>query len=87
MPPETPKKEDKDKTVTITIDRGEFVVGDKKLTGAQLRQLPSPPIGNDRDLFQEVPGPGDDQKIGDDTVVHLKDGMHFYTGPSNINLG
>lgn len=80
------KDKDKDE-FTITIDRGEFQVRVRTMTGAQLRQLPQPPIGPERDLFLEKPGAVEDQKIDDSEVVKLKDDMHFYTGPGKINPG
>ena len=39
----------------IQIDREHFTVSEPALTGAQLRQLPNPLIGPDRDLFEVVP--------------------------------
>jgi hypothetical protein len=73
--------------VTIHIDKDTFQVDEASMTGRELRALPTPPIGPDRDLFEVVPGPGDDLLIGDDQVVELKDGMHFFTAPSTINPG
>lgn len=81
-------KDGKDpKEIEITIDRDEFEVRASHLTGAQLRQLPKPPIGPDRDLFLELPGAAEDPRIADNEDVVLKDDMHFYTGPSKINPG
>lgn len=71
---------------TIHIDKSAFRVGVPSLTGAQLRQLPTPAIGPDFDLWEDVPG-GNDQLIADDTVVQLRDGMHFFTAPAFINPG
>jgi hypothetical protein len=48
----------------IKIDRTEFKAKEHFLTGAELRALPNPPIGPDRDLFEVVPG-GSDEKIAD----------------------
>ena len=39
----------------IRIDRTDYKVPEQKRTGAQLRKLPTPPIGPDRDLFEVVP--------------------------------
>jgi hypothetical protein len=39
----------------IKIDRVEYRVAEEELTGAQLRRLPNPPIGPDRDLFEVIP--------------------------------
>ena len=72
--------------VNIQIDREHFKVDDVVLTGAQLRALPTSPIGPERDLFQVVPG-GQDLKINNDQPVELKSGMRFFTAPAQINPG
>ena len=76
-----------EKRITIHIDRAEFKVMAESMTGADLRNLPTPAIGQDRDLFLQIPGPGDDRLIGDSEVVNLKDGMHFFTTPRVITPG
>jgi hypothetical protein len=70
----------------IQIDRVHFTVEKAEMTGSELRQLPSPVIGADRDLFEVVPG-GTDLKINDDTVVKMRNGMRFFTAPAQINPG
>jgi hypothetical protein len=70
----------------IKIDRTEFKVKEHFLTGAQLRALPHPPIGPDRDLFEVVPG-GSDEKIADTQEVKMRDGLRFFTAPAQINPG
>ncbi|QIG97603.1 multiubiquitin domain-containing protein [Bradyrhizobium sp. 6(2017)] len=70
----------------IKIDRTEFKVKEHFLTGAQLRALPNPPIGPDRDLFEVVPG-GSDEKIADTQEVKMRDGLRFFTAPAQINPG
>ena len=70
----------------IKIDRTEFEVKQPTLTGAQLRDLPKPPIGPDRDLFEVVPG-GTDLKIELGAVVEMRDGLRFFTAPAQINPG
>jgi hypothetical protein len=40
------------------------------------------------DLFQEVPGHGDDLLIPNDTTqVALKNGLHFYSAKQSLNPG
>jgi hypothetical protein len=73
--------------VEIIIDKQHVKAPKPIMTGSELRALHNPPIGPDRDLFLKVPGPGDDQRIGDSEPVHLKDGMHFFSVPSKINPG
>jgi hypothetical protein len=70
----------------IKIDRTEFKVTEQHLMGAQLRLLPNPPIGPDRDLFEVVPG-GSDEKIADTQKVKMRDGLRFFTAPAQINPG
>ena len=71
---------------TIKIDRIEYHVEANQLSGLQLRSLPHPPIGPDRDLFEVVPG-GSDVKIADDAIVVMRDGLRFFTAPAQINPG
>ncbi|HEX8643712.1 MAG TPA: multiubiquitin domain-containing protein [Allosphingosinicella sp.] len=70
----------------IRIDREHFKVSAETLTGAELRQLPNPGIGADRDLFQVVPG-GSDTKIERESPVEMRDGLRFFTAPAQINPG
>ena len=70
----------------IKIDREEFKVEQAELNGQQLRDLPKPPIGPDRDLFEIVPG-GTDRKIELATIVQMRDGLRFFTAPAQINPG
>lgn len=72
--------------ITIQIDRVHYEVDVKQMTGEQLRHLPQPPIGPDRDLFEVVPGHSD-RKIGDDEEVELRNGTRFFTAPAHINPG
>lgn len=80
-------EKDKEKQFEIKIDRENFKIGGPTITGAELRQLTNPPIGADRDLFLTVPGPDPDRSIGETEAVELKNGMHFFTAPSNITPG
>lgn len=70
----------------IKIDRHEYRVHQPTLTGSELRNLPKPPIGPDRDLFEVVPG-GSDRKISDTEIVKMRDGLRFFTAPARINPG
>lgn len=75
-----------DKVFEIKIDRTEFKVRKEVLTGAELRALPKPDIGPDRDLFEVVPG-GSDLKIETNMKVKMRDGLRFFTAPAQINPG
>lgn len=74
------------KTFEIKIDRTSYKVHEPVLTGAQLRALPEPDIGPDRDLFEVVPG-GSDLKIEIDARVEMRNGLRFFTAPAQINPG
>ena len=84
--PEDGAKKPEPKGYTIQIDRIQYTVFEEKLTGAQLREVPSPPVPADRDLFQIVPG-HPDRKIKDDDTVEIHDGLRFFTAPNTINPG
>lgn len=70
----------------IQIDRVHYTVTQNVMTGEQLRHVPTPPIGPDRDLFEVVPG-GTDRKIADEEKVEIRDGKRFFTAPAQINPG
>ncbi|WP_167480899.1 multiubiquitin domain-containing protein [Mesorhizobium waimense] len=77
---------DRPKMFEIKIDRMNYKVPEAVLTGAQLRQLPEPDIGPDRDLFEVVPG-GSDVKIEAGAKVEMRNGLRFFTAPAQINPG
>lgn len=66
-------------TINITIDGRHYAVHERYLTGAQILALAELPPGDQ--LFLEVPGPGDDEPIGIDKAVELRDGEQFYAVP------
>jgi hypothetical protein len=70
----------------IQIDRVHYTVTKSQMTGTELRQLPTPPIGADRDLFEVIPGQPD-KKIENNAVVQIRDGQRFFTAPASINPG
>jgi hypothetical protein len=74
------------RSYAVKIDRVTYEVHERELTGLQLRHLPRPPIGPDRDLFEVVPG-GSDKKILDSEIVKMRDGLRFFTAPAQINPG
>jgi hypothetical protein len=83
----SPEKRSGPQQFTIHIDRGEYHADHSPLTGAELRQIPSPPVGEDFDLYLTVAGPGNDELIADDRAVDLKNGMRFFTAPRVITPG
>jgi hypothetical protein len=72
--------------VELVFDRASYVVYERKMTGAQLRTVPSPDVAPDRDLWLDVPD-ARDRKVQDEDVIVLKDGMRFFTAPGRINPG
>jgi hypothetical protein len=74
------------KQFQIRIDRDHYDVTQASLSGAELRALPDPNIGLDRDLFEVVPG-GSDKKIELDTSVEMRNGLRLFTAPAQINPG
>lgn len=72
--------------ITIRIDRVDYEVYTHKMTGAELRAVPSPDVAADRDLWRDVPDKRD-VKVQDEDVVRLKDGTRFFTAPGRINPG
>jgi hypothetical protein len=72
--------------ISIIIDRKEYKVEGPTLTGAELRQVASPAVGDDYDLFLEVPGK-EDELIANDQSVALENGMHFFSVQRHITPG
>ncbi|MEJ7784638.1 MAG: multiubiquitin domain-containing protein [Solirubrobacteraceae bacterium] len=75
------------KLVEITIDRTAYRVPKDELTGEELRALPEPDIGPDRDLYLERKGDDEDDLIEPGEVVKIKRGEHFFTAPATITPG
>jgi hypothetical protein len=71
--------ETKTEIVNIVIDGKHYKVHTHEMTGSALKTLAGIPPENL--LFREVHGPGDDEQVQNDTVVHLHDGDHFYDMP------
>jgi len=70
----------------IHIDKKQYKVEEEALSGAQLRALPATDIASNYELVLQVPG-GDDRQIADDELVPLKNGMHFFSVPKNLDAG
>jgi hypothetical protein len=72
----------------VRIDRENFEVTQATFSGQQLRNLPHPPIGDDRDLYEEITG-GEDKLIAKTDVVALKDEgiTAFFTSPTHVTPG
>ncbi len=70
----------------IQIDRVHYVVHKREMTGEELRHVPTPPIPQDRDLYEVRPGE-QDRLIENQTIVEIRDGLRFFTAPHHINPG
>ena len=81
-----PTIEDREPEFHIQIDRHEYTVHLREMTGEQLRHVPPTPIPQDRDLYEVVPGE-EDRQIQDDQTVTIRDGLRFFTAPRHINPG
>jgi hypothetical protein len=75
------------KTVDITIDQQAFALPKDEVTAEELRALPEPDVGPDRDLYLEGKGDRDDDLIEAGETVKLKKGLHFFTAPASITPG
>ena len=82
----TTKKPPPHEEFRIQIDRLHYTVTKSEMTGAELRAVPEPPIGPERDLFEVVPGQPD-RKLADTDVVEIRNGKRFFTAPGHINPG
>lgn len=80
------EKPDPEKVFEIQIDRVLYKVTTNRMTGAELRQVPDPPIPPDRDIFEIIPG-HQDRKVEDDDRILVEDGLRFFTAPNTINPG
>ena len=80
------EKPDNDKSYDIQIDRMHYTVSGNRLTGADIRNIPKPPIPPERDLFEVVPG-RPDRQVKDDDRILIRDGLRFFTVPGTINPG
>jgi hypothetical protein len=81
MPPKP-----KDPKFQIQIDRAHYEITQDEMTGADLRRVPDPDVGPERDLFEVVPGQPD-RKLADTDVVEIRNGKRFFTAPGQINPG
>ena len=72
--------------ISVIIDNVTCFAPARQLSGAELRNLPEPPVGSDRDLWQEVDG-GLDRIIQPGDKVDLHAQMRFFTVPRVINPG
>ena len=80
------EKPDEDKVFDIQIDRTHYEVSQTRMTGADLRNVPAPPVPPDRDLFEVIPG-RPDRRVDPEDRILVHDGLRFFTAPNTINPG
>ncbi len=73
--------------ITIYVNRHSFRVADQPITGAVLKELPTPPIGPDSDLIRIMHGGESDLFVRLDELVELVDGTEFFAVPHTIMAG
>jgi hypothetical protein len=73
--------------ITIYVNRHPFRVADQPVTGAALKELPTPPIRPDLDLVRIMHGGDSDLFVRPDEVVELENGTEFFAVPRTIMAG
>ena len=73
--------------ITIYVNRHPFRIADQPVTGAALKELPTPPIGPDLDLVRIMNGTESDLFVRPEEVVDLEDGTEFFAVPRTIMAG
>lgn len=73
--------------VDIYLDGRLYRIAAGPTTGARIRSLPTPPIGQDRDLYLEEPGLAADVLLQDQAALEVRDSMHFFSAPRMIMAG
>jgi len=74
------------KKTPIVIDGVRVSSDTVSVTGAIIRRLVDPPIGDDRDIFRDIDG-APDERIDDNEEVTLTKGAEFYSVPRVIAPG
>jgi hypothetical protein len=65
--------------VNIQINQSHYKLDVDEVSGAGFKELAGIPLENM--LFRESKGPGDDEQIQNETVVHVRSGDKFYDMP------
>lgn len=76
-----------DAEITIYIDRSAFRVARHAVTGRLLRELATPAISSEYELYHVSQGGEPDLLVHDEEVVELEDGTHFFSAPKMIMAG
>jgi hypothetical protein len=79
--------DEKKKETNLIIDKVQYMYDGERATGSQIRQIPTPPISDEYDLYEKVED-GRDKLIGDSEEVNLEGKeKHFLSAPRNITPG
>lgn len=73
--------------IELRINGQVFVTTRRPLSGAELRQLPTPPLRGDFDLYQVAPGGGADIVVADEQLIDFDSGTDFFSTPRTILAG
>jgi hypothetical protein len=74
--------------IEIQINRQTFRIERRPLSGADLRRLPTPPLGNEVDIFQVSKLSGaPDVPVADHQLVDLDNGTVFFSAPRHVLPG
>ncbi len=77
---------DPEADVTVKIDGLQYRVRGGVWRAVEIRQIPHPPIGGDRDVWLRS-SDGPDFFLVDEAEVDLSDGQQMYTAPRAITAG
>ena len=72
--------------VSVIIDEVQCRVPAGEIAGRDLRQVPDATIGDDRDLWVEVPGEPD-ELVEDERIVVIEEDMRFFSVSRHITPG
>lgn len=76
-----------EKKIELRINGQVFVTTRRPLSGFELRQLPTPPLRGDFDLYQVAPGGGADIVVADEQLIDFDSGTDFFSTPRTILAG
>lgn len=75
-----------DRQIEIVLDRKTYEVPGWHITDSALRALPTPPIGDNREIWHDVEDAPDDPIMpGESVEIHRGD--RFFSAPKRINPG
>lgn len=85
--PQEPNANGNNGRITIYVNRHPFRIPPQPVTGATLKDLPTPPISADLDLVRIMHGGESDLFVRPDEIVELEDGTEFFAVPRTIMAG